>query len=60
MATSEGSGNPSSRRQGLAIRFFCEGCGGADSDDIIELTVAQHKGSTELAWRYSPAKPKRP
>lgn len=51
---SNGSGNPSSRRQGLTIRFSCEGCGGDQPGDVIELTVAQHKGSTELAWRFSP------
>jgi hypothetical protein len=48
------SGNPSSRRDGLAILFSCEGCGG-DLADPIELMIAQHKGSTEIAWRYRPA-----
>jgi hypothetical protein len=38
--------SPSSRRHGLAIRFWCEGC-----DHVPELTVAQHKGQTYLAWR---------
>jgi hypothetical protein len=38
--------NPSSRRHGLAIAFSCEHCG-----DGLELTIAQHKGSTEFAWR---------
>jgi hypothetical protein len=41
-----GSGNPSSRRHGLAIRFQCEGC-----DETSELTVEQHKGMTFFAWR---------
>jgi hypothetical protein len=38
--------NPSDRRDGIAIRFTCELCP-AD----IELTIAQHKGHTLLAWR---------
>ena len=49
-----GSGNPSSRRDGLAILFSCEACGG-DLADPIELLIAQHKGSTEIIWRYKPA-----
>lgn len=43
-----GAMNPSGRRDGLAIRFDCEGCG----EEPIELTIAQHKGSTEIGWRY--------
>jgi len=46
LALSEGSGNPSSRRDGLAIKFWCEGC-----PAVLELTVEQHKGQTFLAWR---------
>lgn len=46
-----GSGNPSTRRDGLVIDFWCEGCG----DAPIELCIAQHKGSTEISWRYAPA-----
>jgi hypothetical protein len=38
--------NPSSRRDGLSIRFWCEGCPATP-----ELTIAQHKGQTFLAWR---------
>jgi DNA-directed RNA polymerase subunit RPC12/RpoP len=38
--------NPSIRRHGLAIAFGCEVCGGD-----IELTIAQHKGNTQIAWR---------
>lgn len=34
-------GNPSARRDGLAIRFWCESC-----DARPVLTIAQHKGST--------------
>jgi predicted RNA-binding Zn-ribbon protein involved in translation (DUF1610 family) len=40
--------NPSSRRDGLAIQFWCENCG----EKPIELTIAQHKGTTEMGWRY--------
>jgi hypothetical protein len=43
---SDASGNPSSRRDGLAIYFDCEICGTSS-----ELTIAQHKGQTLLAWR---------
>ena len=39
-------GNPSSRRDGVAIRFYCENC-----DLEAQLTIAQHKGETLLAWR---------
>ena len=45
---SDGIGNPSSRRDGVVIAFTCEGCG----DEPIELGIAQHKGSTEIGWRY--------
>ena len=45
---SEDSRNPSSRRHGLAIDFVCENCG--DTPKPIVLTVAQHKGSTHVAW----------
>jgi hypothetical protein len=40
------SRNPSSRRHGLAILFFCEGC-----HETSELTIAQERGTTILAWR---------
>jgi hypothetical protein len=46
------SGNPSSRRSGMAIRFECEQCGGGTEEDRIELTIAQHKGATEIGWRH--------
>jgi|HubBroStandDraft_6_1064221.scaffolds.fasta_scaffold334923_1 hypothetical protein len=49
-----GSGNPSARRDGLSILFWCEGCD-AKRADPIELTIAQHKGCTEIGWRYRPA-----
>ena len=40
-----GSGNPSCRRHGLAIRFWCERC-----NRTSELTVQQHKGHTYFGW----------
>jgi hypothetical protein len=40
------SGNPSARRDGLAVAFWCEGCGGT-----YELTIAQHKGVSLVDWR---------
>ena len=49
------SGNPSVRRDGLVIQFWCEHCnGGDDGDSTIELTLAQHRGATEIAWRFTP------
>jgi hypothetical protein len=39
--------NPSARRHGLAIAFECETC-----MVHAELTIAQHKGSTWVEWRY--------
>lgn len=46
--------NPSARRSGLAIQFECEQCGGGTDDDKIELTIAQHKGSSQIGWRFTP------
>lgn len=48
-----GYDNPSSRRDGLAVAFYCENC---DPHAMagIELTFAQHKGTTQLAWRFRP------
>ena len=37
--------NPSPRRQGMLIEFYCEGCEGA-----LRLAVFQHKGSTYMEW----------
>jgi hypothetical protein len=39
------SGNPSSRRDGLVIRFWCENC-----ETVKALTITQHKGDTQLAF----------
>jgi hypothetical protein len=48
------SGNPSGRRDGLSIDFWCETCGDAESDEVIReykrLHILQHKGNTFLRW----------
>lgn len=48
------SGNPSGRRDGLSIDFWCETCGDAESEDRIKeykrLHILQHKGNTFLRW----------
>ena len=38
-------GNPSARRHGLKIGFWCEGCGQRST-----LAIAQHKGETLVAF----------
>jgi hypothetical protein len=38
--------NPSNRRDGIGIKFYCEGC-----PNVSELTIAQHKGQTLVEWR---------
>jgi len=38
-------GNPSPRRQGLKIYFYCELC-----DEIFILNIYQHKGVTMVEW----------
>ena len=47
------SHNPSSRRHGIAIRFSCEECclHEMGEDPAFELTMAQHKGVTQVMWR---------
>lgn len=42
----QGQGNPSSRRDGVTVDFWCEGCGASP----ITLTIGQHKGMTEIGW----------
>ena len=39
------SRNPSARRQGLRVIFWCEGCA-AD----LQLMISQHKGNTFVEW----------
>jgi hypothetical protein len=43
------SGNPSRRRHGMTIEFMCEQC--SDQGPIL-LTLAQHKGATEIGWKF--------
>ena len=52
-AAGSGTGNPSTRRDGIVIDFSCENCG----DDALQLTFAQHKGSTEIGWRFELHRP---
>lgn len=40
--------NPSSRRDGLKIFFWCEGCGAKPV-----LTLLQHKGNTGVDFTYT-------
>lgn len=51
---SERSGNPSSRRDGLSIDFWCESCSGYDENKppakTMRLHILQHKGNTYLRW----------
>jgi hypothetical protein len=47
----QSSGNPSSRREGIVIGFWCETCP-AGKSGALELTIAQHKGATEFGWRF--------
>jgi hypothetical protein len=49
---SAGSGNPSSRRHGMYVRFSCEQC--TRPGDTLQLNIAQHKGATEVSWTFSP------
>jgi len=43
--TTSMAGNPSTRRDGVEIRFWCENC-----HALPRLLLAQHKGTTELQW----------
>lgn len=43
--------NPSDRRDGLGITFTCESCESLNNGGIMELTIAQHKGTTYFKWR---------
>lgn len=47
-------GNPSSRRGGVAVRFYCECC-----PAVSELCLAQHKGATFVYWRRVPLEEER-
>ncbi len=45
------SGNPSLRRDGFSMLFWCEQCG---QDKPVELTISQHKGVSLMEWRLPP------
>ncbi len=55
---SEGLANPSSRRHGVLIGFWCETCTGSkwrheeDHEETVWLSIAQHKGMTHIGWVY--------
>jgi hypothetical protein len=49
-ADSGTSGNPSDRRDGMAIEFRCEDC-----EATSKFLVAQHKGQSFVGWRKVPA-----
>ena len=42
-------GNPSGRRDGIVLEFKCWNC-----DNVLELTIAQHKGPSYVTWGVSP------
>jgi len=43
--------NPSKRRNGILIEFWCEICGsGLDGNSPLFLAIGQHKGQTEISW----------
>lgn len=42
----EPTDNPSARRNGLSVSFWCEGCA-----EISVLGIAQHKGCTLVEWK---------
>lgn len=56
LVPNETSGNPSRRRDGIAIEFWCENCHAMAEDTDKEfpayfrLQIQQHKGTTYLDW----------
>lgn len=44
------SRNPSSRRDGLRIWFFCESCSSDHEGPYFGLSIAQRKGETLFGW----------
>lgn len=43
--------NPSARRDGLTIYFWCEQCSGPDDKRTFELNIVQHKGEERVYWQ---------
>ena len=48
--TTDMTGNPSARRDGIEVEFWCESCHARP-----RLTIAQHKGATQVQWVNPPA-----
>lgn len=44
--------NPSNRRHGILIHFYCEVCSEEDRTDDLVLAIAQHKGETYMGWKF--------
>jgi len=44
--------NPSTRRDGMRLQFWCEHCHGGDQPERprFELLIYQHKGTTYIVW----------
>lgn len=42
-------GNPSRRRDGIQIKFWCEQCHDGESDPYV-LRIEQHKGEEFVSW----------
>ena len=40
------TGNPSNRRDGIVIKFTCEGC-----EELPELLIIQDRGNTQIKWK---------
>lgn len=55
LAHSDECGNPSTRRDGLDVEFWCEHCG---DEKRFRLCIEQHKGNTHITWRTMPSKVK--
>lgn len=49
--TTTDAGNPSGRRDGIRIQFYCEQCDGFPEQAPIELIIEQHKGVEYTYWR---------
>jgi len=47
---STGDGNPSGRRDGIKLKFWCEDC--LNENNPYELIIQQHKGLEHVFWKY--------
>lgn len=43
--------NPSSRRDGIKICFWCEHCAGSPANPTFELNIVQYKGREKMYWK---------